>query len=151
MSYNDLIADYIIKQGIELTSEFNYSIGLDDLEEDFDNKLFTYVKNNMDDIFNSVSSDERVAEVILTDNSFDMVFYWGYCLDENDDAELRFTSEMMRDVFYGIRVKEFILFYEDDLQYYIIEDHEGEVNITESNNILVDECANQSSSIAAYN
>jgi len=83
MSYNDLIADYIIKQGIELTSEFNYTIGLDDLEEDFDNELFTYVKNNMEDIFNSISSDERVAEVILTDNSFDMVFYWSYCLDEN--------------------------------------------------------------------
>ena len=27
-----------------------------------------------------------------------------------------------------------------DLQYYIVEDYEGEVNITESNNILVDEC-----------
>ena len=33
MSYNDLIADYIIKQGIELTSEFNYTISLDDLEK----------------------------------------------------------------------------------------------------------------------
>ena len=83
MSYNDLIADYIIKQGIDLTSEFNYTISLDDLEEDFDKELFTYVKNNMDDIFSSISSDERVAEVILTDNSFDMVFYWSYCLDEN--------------------------------------------------------------------
>ena len=78
MSYNDLIADYIIKQGIDLTSEFNYTINLDDLEEDFDKELFTYVKNNMDDIFNSISSDERVAEVILTDNSFDMVFYWSH-------------------------------------------------------------------------
>ena len=63
-----------------------------------------------------------------------------YCLDENEMDELRFNSEVMPDVFYGIRVKEFILFYEDDLQYYIVEDYEGEVNITESNNILVDEC-----------
>lgn len=47
MSYNDLIADYIIRQGIDLTSEFNYTINLDDLEEDFDKELFTYVKNNM--------------------------------------------------------------------------------------------------------
>jgi len=92
MSYNDLIADYIIKQGIELTSEFNYTIGLDDLEEDFDNELFTYVKNNMEDIFNSISSDERVAEVILTDNSFDMVFYWSYCLDENGRTVLEIAQ-----------------------------------------------------------
>ena len=92
MSYNDLIADYIIKQGIELTSEFNYTIGLDDLEEDFDNELFTYVKNNMDDIFSSISSDERVAEVILTDNSFDMVFYWSYCLDENEKTVLEIAQ-----------------------------------------------------------
>ena len=63
-----------------------------------------------------------------------------YCLDENDMDEIRFSSEPMRDVFYGIRVKEFILFYEDDLQYYIVEDSAGDVNITESNNILVDEC-----------
>lgn len=92
MSYNDLIADYIIKQGIELTSEFNYTIGLDDLEKDFDKELFTYVKNNMDDIFNSISSDERVAEVILTDNSFDMVFYWSYCLDENEKLVLEIAN-----------------------------------------------------------
>jgi len=92
MSYNDLIADYIIKQGIDLTSEFNYTISLDDLEEDFDKELFTYVKNNMDDIFNSISSDERVAEVILTDNSFDMVFYWSYCLDENEKTVLEIAQ-----------------------------------------------------------
>ena len=92
MSYNDLIADYIIKQGIELTSEFNYTIGLDDLEKDFDKELFTYVKNNMDDIFNSISSDERVAEVILTDNSFDMVYYWSYCLDENEKLVLEIAN-----------------------------------------------------------
>ena len=92
MSYNDLIADYIIKQGIELTSEFNYTISLDDLEKDFDKELFTYVKNNMDDIFNSISSDERVAEVILTDNSFDMVYYWSYCLDENEKLVLEIAN-----------------------------------------------------------
>lgn len=92
MSYNDLIADYIIKQGIELTSEFNYTISLDDLEKDFDKELFTYVKNNMDDIFNSISGDERVAEVILTDNSFDMVYYWSYCLDENEKLVLEIAN-----------------------------------------------------------
>ena len=49
-------------------------------------------KNNMDDIFNSISSDERVAEVILTDNSFDMVYYWSYCLDENEKLVLEIAN-----------------------------------------------------------
>ena len=46
----------------------------------------------------------------------------------------------MEDVFYGIRVKEFILFYEDNLQYYIVEANDEDISVTESNNILVDEC-----------
>ena len=63
-----------------------------------------------------------------------------YCLDDGEVDELRFNSEVMKDIFLGIRVKEFILFYEDDLQYYIVEDYDNDINITESNNILVDEC-----------
>ena len=63
-----------------------------------------------------------------------------YSLDENGEDELKFSSENMEDVFYGIRVKEFILFYEDNLQYYIVEANDEDISVTESNNILVDEC-----------
>ena len=63
-----------------------------------------------------------------------------YCLDDNNDDELKFASENMEDVFYGIRVKEFILFYEENLQYYIVEANNDDISVTESNNIFVNEC-----------
>lgn len=47
-------------------------------------------------------------------------------------GEDRFIKEEMRHVGYGIFVKEFILFYEEVLQYYITEERNGESQITES-------------------
>lgn len=47
-------------------------------------------------------------------------------------GEERFIREEMRHVGYGIFVKEFILFYEEVLQYYITEERNGEARITES-------------------
>ncbi len=47
-------------------------------------------------------------------------------------GEERFVKEEMRHVGYGIFVKEFILFYEEVLQYYITEERNGEARITES-------------------
>ena len=53
-----------------------------------------------------------------------------YMYDNQEDD--RFTKEEMRHVGYGIFVKEFILFYEEVLQYYISEERDGEMQITES-------------------
>ena len=50
----------------------------------------------------------------------------------DSEEEERFTKEEMRHVGYGIFVKEFILFYQEVLQYYITEDRDGEFQITES-------------------
>ena len=38
----------------------------------------------------------------------------------------------MKNLYYGIFVKEFVLFYNDELQYYITEGTEGAKNVTES-------------------
>jgi len=48
-----------------------------------------------------------------------------------------FYNEEMKDVFLGIRSKPFILFYGDNLQYYIVEDNKGDNKITESLNLNV--------------
>ncbi len=48
------------------------------------------------------------------------------------EGEERFIREEMQHVGYGIFVKEFILFYEEVLQYYIAEERNGEAQITES-------------------
>lgn len=50
----------------------------------------------------------------------------------DNDSEERFLCEEMRHVGYGIFIKEFILFYEEVLQYYITEEQDGEQRITES-------------------
>lgn len=52
-------------------------------------------------------------------------------LYDNDDTE-QFHKEEMHHAGYGIFVKEFILFYQEVLQYYITEEREGESQITES-------------------
>lgn len=52
-------------------------------------------------------------------------------LYDNTEAE-QFVKEEMRHVGYGVFVKEFILFYEEVLQYYITEEQDGEQQITES-------------------
>ncbi len=53
-----------------------------------------------------------------------------YLID--NDEETRFIKEEMRHVGYGVFVKEFILFYQEVLQYYITEEFGGEERITES-------------------
>ena len=48
------------------------------------------------------------------------------------DEGAEFRKDEMRHVGYGVFVKEFILFYEEVLQYYITEEADGEARITES-------------------
>lgn len=50
----------------------------------------------------------------------------------DSDEEEHFVKEEMRHIGYGVFVKEFILFYEEVLQYYITEEQDGESQITES-------------------
>lgn len=50
---------------------------------------------------------------------------------ENGDAG-EYLSEYMREVFGGVCFKEFILFFGDKLQYYIMEEKDGDEQLTES-------------------
>jgi hypothetical protein len=65
--------------------------------------------------------------------------------DKTDDKE-EFITEEMKDIYMGIRVKDFILFHNESIQYYVTEeDTQGQVTITESvtirleHNLQVDE------------
>lgn len=53
------------------------------------------------------------------------------CYRKNDDDE-EYIEERMENRYLGIHVKDFALFYNDELQYYIIEEVEGTQMITES-------------------
>lgn len=47
-----------------------------------------------------------------------------------------FLAEDMPDVYYGIFVKSFVMFFGEMVQYYISEEYKGEVSVTESNRIM---------------
>lgn len=54
------------------------------------------------------------------------------------DAKEEYITERMPNVFLGIHVKEYVLFYHEILQYYITEEMEDEVIITESYHLHFD-------------
>ncbi len=56
--------------------------------------------------------------------------YIHYRLLKNDDTE--FATERMPNIYMGIHLKEYILFYHEALQYYITEEAQEDTNITES-------------------
>lgn len=60
-----------------------------------------------------------------------------YCIeDENGDDE--YITEIMPNVYKGIHVKGFLLFYNQVIQYYITEEMDGQEIITESSNIKME-------------
>lgn len=59
-----------------------------------------------------------------------------YRLASNNDQD--YIVERMENCFLGIHVKEFLLFYHEELQYYITEESGQDTNITESFNIKYD-------------
>ncbi|MBQ3061731.1 MAG: hypothetical protein IJD02_04740 [Lachnospiraceae bacterium] len=61
-----------------------------------------------------------------------------YLIDSDNGDESGFVTETMKDVYMGIRVKEFMIFYGEKLQYYISEKGLMEDKITESFNASVD-------------
>lgn len=58
-----------------------------------------------------------------------------YRLNKNKGVS-EFIIERMSNVLLGIHVKEFVLFYNEDLEYYITEESQNEVNSTESLHLI---------------
>ncbi|MDF2589231.1 MAG: hypothetical protein K0S41_3072 [Anaerocolumna sp.] len=59
---------------------------------------------------------------------------------ESKNSDIEFTSELMKNVYHGIHMKEFILFYNESIQYYITEeDEEEQTTITESVSVQLDQ------------
>jgi hypothetical protein len=53
---------------------------------------------------------------------------------ENGEAS-EYLTEPMREVYGGLCFKEFVLFFGENLQYYITEEHGGQEELTESGNL----------------
>lgn len=64
-------------------------------------------------------------------------------LHDNGEAQ-EYLSEYMRDVYGGVCFKEFVLFFGETLQYYIMEESNGQEQLTESGNVQKSDIHNES-------
>ena len=58
-----------------------------------------------------------------------------YMIQSEDDAESEYIKEEMKDMFAGLCVKEFLLFFGEKLQFYITEESEGGEQVTKSGTV----------------
>lgn len=91
--------------------------------------------------FRNFHSSMRISEQIydrhyiqyITDPKSKVTIHYSYDGVEGG----KYISEEMRNVCYGIFVKDFILFCNETLQYYITEENEGQISITESSEVTL--------------
>ena len=62
-----------------------------------------------------------------------------YLLEDSDTHNEQYVTEEMRCLFGGVFVKEFVLFFGENLQYYIMEETEGEEKLTISDSVSISE------------
>lgn len=62
-------------------------------------------------------------------------------IHENGESE-EYLSEYMQEVYGGVCFKEFVLFFGESLQYYIVEEIDGEEQLTESGNLQKSDIVN---------
>ncbi|MGB8453012.1 MAG: DUF5717 family protein [Anaerocolumna sp.] len=80
--------------------------------------------------------NDRIFVEYVTNPSHKVTIH--YRLEEKNGSD-EFIPEVMKNIYQGIHMKEFILFYNESIQYYITEeDEEGQVAITESVNVQLD-------------
>lgn len=76
-AYAQTIADYLIDTGTENTTTGNWNIGFNDINQMYGINL-PKDSEMLDAITNSLDRD-ILADLDLSDDSFDMVFYFNYC------------------------------------------------------------------------
>lgn len=76
--------------------------------------------------------DKTIIEYRVKDGSRAVIHYM---IQDEDGSESEYRREEMRDMFEGICVKEFVLFFGERLQYYITEELENGSKPTRSNSI----------------
>ena len=62
-----------------------------------------------------------------------------YLKNEEADDGIGYSREEMKEVYFGVYVKDFVLFYGEELQYYITEEQENQEQLTESGILQRDE------------
>ncbi len=80
--------------------------------------------------------NDRIFVEYVTDPAHKVTIH--YRLEGKSTSD-EFISEDMKNIYLGIHMKEFILFYNESIQYYVTEENEeGQVAVTESVNVRLD-------------
>ena len=62
-----------------------------------------------------------------------------YLKRKDSEEKESYRREEMKEIYFGVYVKEFVLFYGEELQYYITEEQENQEQLTESGILTKDE------------
>ena len=94
MTLNKLIANDIINYGMDQTTNFNYSVYLDEYIDEYDEEGKKYILEHLDQISDAISNNENISYYSLEEDEklgkyFDMVFYWGKLLNSTEMIVLK--------------------------------------------------------------
>ena len=94
MTLNKLIANDIINYGMDQTTNFNYSVYLDEYIDEYDEEGKNYILEHLDQISDAISNNENISYYSLEEDEklgkyFDMVFYWGKLLNSTEMIVLK--------------------------------------------------------------
>lgn len=94
MTLNKLIANDIINYGMDQTTNFDYSVYLDEYIEEYDEEGKKYILEHLDEISDAISNNENISYYSLEEDEklgkyFDMVFYWGKLLNSTEMIVLK--------------------------------------------------------------
>lgn len=94
MTLNKLIANDIINYGMDQTTNFNYSVYLDEYITEYDEEGKKYILEHLDEISAAISNNENISYYSLEEDQklgkyFDMVFYWGKLLNSTEMIVLK--------------------------------------------------------------
>ena len=105
------------------------------------NKYFPYFKEYADNIvFMRQFMDKTMIEYRTARGNR---AYIHYLLEKDKDSGEDYIKEEMQDMFGGICVKQFILFFGEHLQYYITEIEDGKESLTESGTLSRNEAGGE--------
>ncbi len=101
------------------------------LEERIFLKMFTEFKDMRDSRINQLS-DRTIVEYRAHPEARAILHY---CIETSESGEPEYLTEEMRETIGGVCFKEFVLFFGESLQYYIVEEQGGSEQLTESASI----------------
>lgn len=99
------------------------------------NMYFRFFSNYVNILPELASFEDKAIIEYRTNPTSRVVIH--YILEESDSGEDIYRTEEMRNMFGGVFSKEFILFYGENLQYYITEEKGGREQLTVSDSLSI--------------